>query len=263
MRPGGRRLFRPALAIVAALFFVRGSCGGSTRKPVQPGAEADELASKEARAFRKDAAAFYGSYKTLSVSFTLKGKVNGEELYYEGELSSTDKSLKINLKDAVFLSPLITLEIGKDRVTLKDHARNKTETIPRADYQWVELFGRSFPIRFFEPLMRGFLPEDALAEDSTFAKTPAGEILVRSYNNSFEAAMYFAEARLKKIFYRDKVKGEILIFHLGTPFKNRSYPQTLKIEHSRMNDYLALTFRGLRVTGSVATPAGDTPPAKK
>jgi len=228
---------------------MRGSCGDNTRKPVQAGNTADELATKEADAFRKDVAAVYAPYKSLSVAFTLKGKVNNEELYYEGELSSTPANLKINLKDAVFLSPLLTLDLGKDKVTLKDHARAKTETIARAEYQWVELFGRSFPVRFFEPLMRGYLPEDALSKDSTFARTPAGEVLVRSDNNSFEAAMYFGDLKLKKIFYRDKLRGEILVFHLGAPFKSRTYPQTLKIEHSRANDYLTLIFKGLRVTG--------------
>ena len=242
---------------------MRGSCGENTKKPQTNNPGADELSVKDADLFRKEAAAFYGAYKSLGVAFTLKGKVNNEELYYEGELTSTETNLKINLKDAVFLSPLITLDIGKEKVTLKDHARNKTQSIPRADYQWVELFGRTFPVRFFEPLMRGFLPEDASAKESTFARTPAGEVLVRSDNNSFEAAMYFNENKLKKIFYRDKIKGEILIFHLANFFKNRTYPQVLKIEHSRANDYLTLAFKGLRVTGSGATPAGDTAVTKK
>ena len=103
--------------------------------------------------------------------------------------------------------------------------------------------------------MRGFLPADANDRESSFAKTSAGEILVRANNPSYEAAMYFNKASLQKIFYRDKVRGEILVFYLGNFFKKRAYPQTLKIEHSRTNDHLTLAFRGLRVTGARALGA--------
>ena len=72
-------------------------------------------------------------------------------------------------------------------------------------------------------------------------------MLVRSNNASYDAAMYFSEAMLKKIFYRDKQRGEILVFYLGEPFKKRNYPQTLKIEHSRTNDHITLNFRALRI----------------
>jgi hypothetical protein len=78
---------------------------------------------------------------------------------------------------------------------------------------------------------------------------------VRSLNDSYEAALYFNDNRLRKIFYRDKLRGEILIFQLGTLFKARAYPQSMRIEHSRTNDYLTLNFKNLRVTGE--------PPAKK
>jgi hypothetical protein len=30
-------------------------------------------------------------------------------------------------------------------------------------------------------------------------------------------------------------------------FKNRTYPQKMRIEHSRSNDYLELSFKNLRV----------------
>jgi hypothetical protein len=71
-----------------------------------------------------------------------------------------------------FSHPLLTLEIGDNTVSMKDHARNKKESIARKDYQWVELFGRSFPVSFFEPLMRGFVPADATAAQSTYLSTP-------------------------------------------------------------------------------------------
>lgn len=241
---------------LCAVFAVsHATCEGERRKipegvkGTQGAASADELAKKDRLSFIEASRNEYPQYKNLTVDFTLKGRVSNEELYYTGELEATADHLKIKLKDAVFLSPLLTLDIGKVKVTLKDHARNKTESIPRADYQWVELFGRSFPVRFFEPLMRGYLPEDASGAESAYARTSAGDILVRSDNDSFEAAMYFNEARLKKIFYRDKLKGEILVFYLGNFFKKRIYPQTLKIEHSRSNDFLTMEFKGLNVTG--------------
>ena len=233
---------------------LRATCGGDTVKKPQGEESPDGLSKKETQQFFDETSARYPQYKTLAVSFTLKGKVNNEELYYEGELSAKGDDLRIHLKDAVFLSPLLTLDIGKERVKLKDHARNKTETVPRSEYQWVDLFGRAFPLRFFEPLMRGFLPADATDRENSFARTSAGEILVRTNNTSYEAAMYFQNAALQKIFYRDKLRGEILVFHMGNFFKKRTYPQTLKIEHSRTNDYLTLSFRGLRVTGEEAAP---------
>jgi len=232
-----------------AVLSLRASCGNKQKPPpVGNGPTSEELSRGEAEKFRKEVTSFYAPYKSLSVGFTLKGKVSNEELFYEGDLSSSAASLKLGLKDAVFLSPLITLDIGKEKVSLRDHARAKVESIPRSEYQWVELFGRTFPVRFFEPLMRGMLPEDAVAKDSVYARTGAGEVLVRSNNDSFEAAMYFSGTQLVKIFYRDKIRGEILIFHIGAFFKKGNYPQTLKIEHSRANDYLTLAFKGLRVT---------------
>lgn len=253
--------FLRILSLCVVFAVTHATCEGERRKipdgvkGTQNAASADELAKKDRLAFIDSSSKEYPAYKNLTVDFTLRGRVSGEELYYLGELEATADNLKIKLKDAVFLSPLLTLDIGKVKVTLKDHARNKTDSIPRADYQWVELFGRSFPVRFFEPLMRGYLPGDASAAESAFARTTAGEVLVRSDNDSFEAAMYFSESRLKKIFYRDKLKGEILVFYLGSFFKKRAYPQTLKIEHSRSNDFLTLEFKGLNVTGEV--------PAKK
>lgn len=249
-----RRPLLKATAFAVGVLFIglRATCGGETVKTTQTGGAADELSKKETQQFFGETGARYPQYKSLKVDFTLKGKVNNEELYYEGELSASGDDLRIHLKDAVFLSPLLTLDIGKDRVRLKDHARNKTETVPRSEYQWVDLFGRAFPLRFFEPLMRGFLPADATDTESSFAKTSAGEILVKTSNSSYEAAMYFQDASLKKIFYRDKVRGEILVFHLANFFKKRTYPQVLKIEHSRTNDHLTLSFRSLRVAGETA-----------
>lgn len=244
-----RLLFLGATSLLA----LRGTCGPKVIQNPQANSAADFLSKKDAQEFVQNASGRYAQYKNLKVNFTLKGKVNNEELYYEGELSATPDNLKIHLKDAVFLSPLITLDIGKERVRFKDHARNKTESVPRAEYQWVDLFGRAFPLRFFEPLMRGFLPADATDRESTFAETSAGEVLVRANNDSYEAAMYFKETALRKIFYRDKVRGEILVFYLGDFFKKRTYPQNLKIEHSQTNDHIALTFRALRVTGEQST----------
>lgn len=246
-------LKRPLFALVCSLLVACGT--GSEQTKSGAGAAADSLSSKEAEAFRRELAQNYPVYKTLKVSFTLKGKVDNQELYYEGEMSATPTTLTIRLTDAVFLSPLLTLEIGDNTVSMKDHARNKKESIARKDYQWVELFGRSFPVSFFEPLMRGFVPADATAAQSTYLSTPGGDTQVRSLNDSYEAALYFNDNRLRKIFYRDKLRGEILIFQLGTLFKARAYPQSMRIEHSRTNDYLTLNFKNLRVTGE--------PPAKK
>lgn len=227
---------------------------GTTAPQVTPGSSnaAENLSDKEAEAFRREIDQNYPPYKTLRVSFTLKGKVDNQELYYEGQLTATPTTLTLRLTDAVFLSPLLTLEIGETSVSQKDHARNKKETIARKDYQWVELFGRSFPVSFFEPLMRGFVPTDATASKSSYLATPGGDTQVRSLNDSYEAAMYFNENKLRKIFYRDKLRGEILVFQLGSYFKNRAYPQNLRIEHSRTNDHLALQFKNLQVTGEPA-----------
>ncbi|HNJ67534.1 MAG TPA: hypothetical protein PKW28_16690, partial [Turneriella sp.] len=98
-----------------------------------------------------------------------------------------------------------------------------------------------------EPLMRGFLPGDASAKDTTFQNTAGGDTLARVNDGAFEAALYFNEAKLRKIFYRDKQRGEILVFEMSAFFKNRTYPQKMRIEHSRSNDYLLLDFKGLRV----------------
>jgi len=228
-------------------------CGSSSPQVKNDGAaKADTLSAQQAEAFRREIAAVYPTYKNLKVSFTLKGKVDNQELYYEGQLSATPTSLTLRLTDAVFLSPLLTLEIGESTVTMKDHARNKKESIARKDYQWVELFGRLFPVSFFEPLMRGFVPADATAPQSTYVSTQGGDTQVRSVNDSYEAALYFNENRLRKIFYRDKLRGEILVFQLGTLFKNRAYPQSMRIEHSRTNDYLTLNFKNLQVSGENA-----------
>jgi len=243
------KLVPGALACVLLL-----ACGsGTTAVKSGAGTTADTLSGKEAEAFRHELALNYPTYKSLKVGFTLKGKVDNQELYYEGEMSATPAMLTIRLTDAVFLSPLLTLEIGENTVSMKDHARNKKESIARKDYQWVELFGRSFPVSFFEPLMRGFVPADATAAQSTYLRTPGGDTQVRSLNDSYEAALYFNDNRLRKIFYRDKLRGEILIFQLGTLFKTRAYPQSMRIEHSRTNDYLTLNFKNLRVTGEPAT----------
>ncbi|MBV6493182.1 MAG: hypothetical protein LDLANPLL_01197 [Turneriella sp.] len=240
-------------AIFSSLFFSVGYCSSTPNKGVVKDST-QELNSLEREDFQKKISHNYLPYKSLSVAFTLKGKIGGEEIFYEGELTSQQDSLKIQLKDAVFLSPLLTLTIGKDTVTLNDHARAKLEKIPRAEYRWVNLFGRLYPIHFFEPLMRGFLPVEVSLDSSSFTKTAAGEILVRTDNDSFEAALYFKEAALKKIFYRDKSKGEILVFQLGNPFKVRLYPQSLRIEHTSQNDSITLLFKNLRVKGTKKIP---------
>ena len=204
------------LAVTAASvsLFSGATCRGEAPRQAD-GPTAQELGKNERAQFLASTALNYPAYRSLRVGFTLKGKVDNQELYYEGELNASAAALKIRLTDAVFLSPLLTLEIGETRVTLRDHARNKTESIARADYQWVELFGRSFPVRFFEPLMRGYLPQDAAAADTVLQRTSGGDTLARVNNNAFEAALYFNEARLRKIFYRDKLRGEILVFELG------------------------------------------------
>jgi hypothetical protein len=242
----GHRAVFFALGLGVLLIFPRATCKGEGPRQVG-GPTAQELGKSERDQFLASSANNYPAYRSLRVAFTLKGKVDNQELYYEGELSATESNLKIRLTDAVFLSPLLTLDIGESKVTLKDHARNKTESIARSDYQWVELFGRSFPVRFFEPLMRGYLPPDAAAGGTVLQKTAGGDTLARVNTNAFEAALYFNEAKLRKIYYRDKLRGEILVFEMSAFFKNRTYPQKMRIEHSRSNDYLELSFRGLRI----------------
>lgn len=234
------------LVLSALLVFPRATCKPEGQRQADA-PSARDLGKAERDRFLAEAALNYPAYRSLRVAFTLKGRVDNQELYYEGELNATPTDLRIRLTDAVFLSPLLTLEIGESKVTLKDHARNKTESIARADYQWVELFGRSFPVRFFEPLMRGFLPADASSAESTLQRTTGGDTLARVTNSAFEAALYFTDAKLRKIYYRDKLRGEILVFELGTFFRNRTYPQRMRIEHSRSNDFLQLDFKGLRV----------------
>lgn len=227
--------------------FVGASCSSPVVRPKES-IPTQKLDKNERQKFRSEATANYPAYRNLRVSFSLKGRVDNQELYYLGDIEASPALLKIKLTDAIFLSPLMTLEIGEQKVVLKDHARNKTESIARADYQWVELFGRSFPVRFFEPLMRGYLPDDAFSAQSSLDRTASGEILSRFADDSFEAALYFNEEKLRKIFYRDKIRGEILIFELGNFFAERAYPRKLRIEHSRGNDFLQLDFKNLRVS---------------
>lgn len=226
---------------------VGASCSSPVVRPKES-IPTQKLDKNERQKFRSEATANYPAYRNLRVSFSLKGRVDNQELYYLGDIEASPALLKIKLTDAIFLSPLMTLEIGEQKVVLKDHARNKTESIARADYQWVELFGRSFPVRFFEPLMRGYLPDDAFSAQSSLDRTASGEILSRVADDSFEAALYFNEEKLRKIFYRNKVRGEILIFELGNFFAERAYPRKLRIEHSRGNDFLQLDFKNLRVS---------------
>lgn len=249
----GHRIWaiRYFLLCILSVSAFRATCGGEIKTESKKIDSANALSDKEIADFKSALAVQYPAYTKLSVAFTLKGKVSNEELYYEGELSANATDLRIQLKDAVFLSPLLSLNIGSEKVTMRDIAHNKTQSVARADYQWVELFGRMFPVRFFEPLMRGLLPADATAAGSSYEKTAAGEVLVRSDNNAFEAALYFKDARLQKIFYRDKTQGEIIIFHIGAPFNDRAYPRAIKIELARSNDYLALNFKALRIQGNV------------
>lgn len=239
---------KPLVVALLALLVLPSTSCKSKELNLANVATAQELSKKEREQFLAEALRNYPPYRTLRVAFTLKGKVDNQELYYEGELNATPTNLKIKLTDAVFLSPLLTLEIAETQVTLKDHARNKSESIARADYKWVELFGRSFPVRFFEPLMRGFLPQDTTAAGTELQKTLGGDTLARVQDSAFEAALYFNDAKLRKIFYRDKLRGEILVFEMSNFYKNRTYPQRLRIEHSRSNDYLQLEFKGLRVS---------------
>jgi len=212
-----------------------------------PSVENRVLDKDERKQFLADLAKNYPAYAQLTVNFTLKGKIENQEQYFEGSIRSTPDLLEITMTDAVFLSPLMTLKIGKERVTLKDHARNKTETIPRAQYQWVELFGRYFPVIFFEPLMRGFLPVIFTADETKLSKTPAGEIQLRGETAIFEFAGYCNNKNLEKLFYRDKIKNDVIAFQMGKFFKDRPYPQALKIELVNKDDFLTMTFKNLRV----------------
>lgn len=242
------RAFRRIAAITLAVFILQTCATAAEKQSAISQESANALTKQELAAFRTEVAKNYPAYKRLKVQFTLKGKIDSQELFYEGEISATEKNLQILLKDAVFLSPLLSVNFGADTVIVKDIARNKTQRLVREEYSWVELFGRSFPVRFFEPMMRGFLPQDATAAESTYERTSAGEILVRSRTDNFEAALYFSGGVLTKLFYRDKTRGEILVFNLASPFKERNYPKTLSIELTRSTDFLKLNFKGLRVT---------------
>ena len=205
------------------------------------------LEKDERKLFLADLAKNYPPYTQLSVNFTLKGKIENQEQYFQGSIQSTPDLLEITMTDAVFLSPLITLKIGKERVTLKDHARNKTETLPRAEYQWVELFGRYFPVVFFEPLMRGFFPVIFTSDETKLSQTPAGEIQLRGETAVFEFAGYCNNKRLEKLFYRDKAKNDVIAFQMGKFFEDRPYPQALKIELVNKDDFLTMNFKNLKV----------------
>lgn len=242
------RAFRRIAAITLAVLILQTCQTAANEKNPISEVSANALTKQELAAFRAEVARNYPPYKKLKVQFTLKGKIDSQELFYEGEITATEKNLQILLKDAVFLSPLMSVDFGADTVVVKDIARNKTERLGRKEYSWVVLFGRSFPVRFFEPMMRGFLPQDATAAESTYERTSAGEVLVRSRTDDFEAALYFSGGVLTKLFYRDKTRGEIFVFNLASPFKERNYPRVLSIELTRSTDFLKLNFKGLRVT---------------
>ncbi|MCS6972109.1 MAG: hypothetical protein N2Z22_05415 [Turneriella sp.] len=207
-----------------------------------------ELNKAEREKFAADLKSKYPPYHRLQVAFTLKGKVSDQELYYEGSLDASAQSLAIRLSDAIFLSPLLTLSMEEKEVKLKDHARNRTEVVPRAQYQWVELFGRAYPVRFFEPLLRGQIPNEILAPGVVLQRNPAGEIFARLDSEAYSAALFFREAVLWKIFYHNRISGEILVFELSNFFRQRSFPQRLRIEHTQSHDYLELNFRNLRTS---------------
>ncbi|MCS6983865.1 MAG: hypothetical protein NZM25_01905 [Leptospiraceae bacterium] len=186
----------------------------------------------------------YPAYARLQAYFTLKGKVDGQEIYYEGILDSKQKSFSVLLKDSIFKSPLFSIKIDEEKVIQIDYLRDKKETIPFEEYRWVVLFGRLFPFRFFYPILKGYLPNEIFLEDTVYEETKEGKIRFLFKTPYFDARAVIEEGILRNLFYKNEINQEVVaITFEGTSMaQGRYFPQKIYISRPKTLDYVQLNF---------------------
>lgn len=228
------------------------SCAGSkeTQKTEQstPETATENQGPDERELFLEQLNTVYSKYDRLFARFTLKGKADNKEIFYDGTIvvnnggSLTGQTLNIVLKDPVFRSPFFTLKIENGQVTRIDHMRNQSETLPLNQFHWVELFGSVFPFRMFYPLLAGFTPAEVFDETSTYQPE---KNRVRFGNQYYQVITNFQQNIMTSIYFKSLTQNEITaIQFLGksTADDKRYFPKEIMVTRSVNKDYIRLIF---------------------
>lgn len=196
----------------------------------------------------------YPAYSSLSAQFVLKGKVDKNEILYDGTLTIKGDSLAVVLKDPVFRSPFFSLKVEKDLVTQTDHLRNKTDRVPFADYRWVELFGRVFPFRFFHPLLKGYPPDEIYRKGARYETLEGDKGRFQFETEYFDAIVNIERGILASLYYRGRVDQEIVVMTFTGnanakkgDASQRHFPAQIYITRPRSDDYVRLEFKKIQI----------------
>lgn len=232
--------------LVISLF---GGCSSAQQKTVEPGTEARPEVDSSL-SIKENIEEIYAPYQKMSAIYVIKGRVDGNEIFYDGTIKSSPGYFHALLKDPIFRSPLFSLTVDGEKVVRKDYLRDRTEYSNLKSYRWVEVFGDVFPFRFFLPLLRGFTPDQLDNSNATRQKTDEGYDRFRYKGQRYETVADFKDGLMVRLFFKSPLDDKILILQFkgrATAEDERYFPSRIYINRAGENDYLEIRFKSITI----------------
>jgi hypothetical protein len=188
----------------------------------------------------------YSIYNKLDGDFIVKGKVSGNAFAYSGIISVENTKdpisykLTLVIRDAIFLSPLLSINIINDELKWKDHLNNRENVYTYSNSSILFLFDQKLPTDILIPLITGNLPVEMLKSE----KPVSGKSSITYLKYNYEIVGFFNDSILNTLVCNPGEDFHQIVYKMSGKMKNnlsRYFPENIKILFDK-NDFIEINY---------------------
>ena len=189
----------------------------------------------------------YPPYQYLRGDFIIKGNMSGTVFTYGGIITSQqnanpgDFKFSMIVRDMIFLSPLVSIEINNDNLKWFDHLNKKVKNESYTDSSILFFSNQQIPATILVALLTGNLPEKILLE----GKLARDGSSLKYSSSEFEAVGFFTDSILTTLIYNPREDYHQVVYKISGSIKNnksRYFPENIKIMFND-NEFIDITFK--------------------
>jgi len=192
----------------------------------------------------------YAAYESLKGDFTVQGNISGKAFTYNGIISLVNKAgkdftLSMVIRDMIFFSPLITIEIRGEKLNWKDHLNNREKTYEYSQSSILFFSNQNLPAQLLIPLVTGNLPEGMLER----LKTAQGKKTLQYSLPQCQVVGFFEDSKLHTLVCNPEDTYQS-IYKLSGSVENsmaRHFPRNIKIIFAD-NEYVEIIYNKIQIS---------------
>ncbi|MDH4262190.1 MAG: hypothetical protein OEV78_03995 [Spirochaetia bacterium] len=198
-----------------------------------------------------DLTAHYIPYTNLQGDFIVKGFISGTPFTYNGKITVENKEnphsykLYMVVRDLIFLSPLVSININNDRLTWKDHLKNQEKSYEYLNSSILFFSNQQLPAEILIPLLTGNLPDEMLKR----GKSSQSKTTIKYSKNNYDVVGFFSDSTLNTLICNPSEDFHQVVYKASGNLKNnlsRYFPESIKIIFDS-NEYIEIIYKKIEL----------------